>query len=263
MIKILHVAALAGLFSAAPAIAAQINLSTLAYNGSASLISNNELQLTTDAGSQAGSAFLPGAVSTTTPFTASFVYAEASAQAPADGFAFVLQSVGANAVGQGGGYLAAGIQQSAGIALHTYNYDYINIFTGGNAFSGAGNPIAAPSGTSASPSEFDFTVKYDGSSLSYTATNLETLSTVAGSQLVDLSGLGSTAFVGFTGATGGQSSDQRISDFTFTSGVAAVPESGTWLMMILGFGAIGAVIRSAHRKSGKTVRSALHSFVAA
>lgn len=249
MIKILHAAALVGLFSAAPTMAAQIELTSLTYNGSASAVSSNELQLTADAGSEAGSAFLAGAIGTTKPFTASFVYSEASAQAPADGFAFLLQSVSATAVGQGGGYLAAGVGQSVGVALHTFNYDYINIFTGGNAFSGYQNAITAPAGTAADPSEFDFVVKYNGSSLSYTATNLETLSTVNGSQTVDLSGLGSTAFVCFTGATGGQSSEQRISDFKFTSGVSAVPESSTWFMMILGFGVIGGVMRSAYRKS--------------
>ena len=57
MIKILRAAALVGLFSAAPAIAAQIDLSTLTYNGTASAISSNELQLTADAGSQAGRPF--------------------------------------------------------------------------------------------------------------------------------------------------------------------------------------------------------------
>ena len=31
-------------------------------------------------------------------------------------------------------------------------------------------------------------------------------------------------------------------------GVSAVPESATWLMMILGFGAIGGIMRRAHRK---------------
>ena len=259
MFKILHAAAFVGLFSAAPAMAAKIDLSALTYNGSASSISKNELQLTADTGSQAGSAFLASAISTATPFTASFVYSEASAQAPADGFAFLLQSVGANAVGQGGGYLAAGIGQSVGVALHTYNYDYVNIFTSGYVFSGTQNPITAPAGTVSDPGNFDFTVKYNGSSLSFTATNLETMSTVTGSQLVDLSSLGSTAFVGFTGATGGQSSDQRISDFKFTSGVAAVPEFGTWFMMILGFGVIGGVMRCAYRKSEQSFTEKVRS----
>ena len=73
---------------------------------------------------------------------------------------------------------------------------YIKTLSGGNALFRIQNLIAAPAGTVMNPSEFDFTVKYDGSTLSYTATNLETLSTVAGSQLVNLTDLGLTAFVG-------------------------------------------------------------------
>jgi hypothetical protein len=38
-------------------------------------------------------------------------------------------------------------------------------------------------------------------------------------------------------------------NYSFDAVVAAAPEPGTWLMMILGFGLVGGVMRSAYRKS--------------
>ncbi len=39
----------------------------------------------------------------------------------------------------------------------------------------------------------------------------------------------------------------------YTTGAGAVPEPGTWLMMILGFGAIGASLRARKSDDGKRV----------
>jgi hypothetical protein len=47
------------------------------------------------------------------------------------------------------------------------------------------------------------------------------------------------------------------------SSVAAVPETATWLMMILGFGAIGAVMRRAHRQSEERFTSQVRAIAAA
>ena len=55
----------------------------------------------------------------------------------------------------------------------------------------------------------------------------------------------------FTGSVAGTEYYNKSGSFTYsaTTATSAVPEAGTWLMMILGFGAIGGVMRSAHRKS--------------
>ena len=44
---------------------------------------------------------------------------------------------------------------------------------------------------------------------------------------------------------------------------SAVPEASTWLMMILGFGAVGGVMRSAHRKSEAKITRRVRSIATA
>jgi len=52
----------------------------------------------------------------------------------------------------------------------------------------------------------------------------------------------------------GNGNPQALTSFTITPAVAAVPETATWGMMILGFGMIGAAARS--RKAKTTVKFA-------
>lgn len=50
---------------------------------------------------------------------------------------------------------------------------------------------------------------------------------------------------------------------TATTSVGAVPEIGTWMMMILGFGLIGGMIRRAYRKSEKSLTRRVRSLAIA
>lgn len=52
-----------------------------------------------------------------------------------------------------------------------------------------------------------------------------------------------SATFAFGNANGVGTLNEAIDDITFSAAVAAVPEPGTWAMMLLGFGAIGAGLR--------------------
>jgi hypothetical protein len=68
-------------------------------------------------------------------------------------------------------------------------------------------------------------------------------------------GSAGAGFLGFAGAgvTGftvsSPTTDFAFGDFYTASGLGAVPEPGTWLLMILGFGAIGGMMRARKRQN--------------
>jgi hypothetical protein len=57
--------------------------------------------------------------------------------------------------------------------------------------------------------------------------------------------------------------DTAINASAAIRAASAVPETATWIMMILGFGAIGAVMRRAHRKSEERFTSQVRAIAAA
>jgi fibronectin-binding autotransporter adhesin len=186
----------------------------------------NVLTLTDNGGGEARSAYYNAPLNIATPFTASFVY-QASGNLTADGVAFVLQndSRGLGALGNTGGALGyQDVTPSSGIGLDLFNsvdYGGTNIrgtqyMTGGNV----GMNMSTGSVNLASGDPIQVTLGYDGSNLLVETltdlTNSNTFSTTyaVGSLAATVSG--NSAYVGFTGATGGLSSIQTISDFTFT-----------------------------------------------
>jgi hypothetical protein len=156
-------------------------------------------------------------------FTANFSFQSNANQNSADGITFVIENDGTSALGAPGldlGYSAGTFgSDSAAIALNLYNLGGFGSTIGfANSDANAVNPV------SASPVDFhtgdtiNAAVAYDGTTLSVTLTDTTTQATFSNSEVINLPQVvgGSTAYVGFTGATGDDTSTQSINDFSFS-----------------------------------------------
>ena len=166
-------------------------------------------------------------------FTASFVYTAAGLM-QADGVTFTLQNspagpaaLGPNAAGSNLGYF--GITPSAAIQLNIFSGDPGGV---GSAFT-TGGTLSAYTNTSpvnlAGGDPIQVTLSYDGSNLAENlvdeTTGQKYSTTYAGVNLAAATG-GTSAYVGFTGATGGLFAIQTISNFVFNVGVGNGNSSG-------------------------------------
>ena len=222
-------------------------------------ISSGTLTLTTPTAGEARAAYFNTAQAIGS-FTAQFVYrndasTEGGVGGPTDGFAFVLQndSRGLSAIGGGGAGLGYGLQNNnqppSGPPLTAITPSAADEFylrngtgateyeTGGTADFGsadATNPVDLADGD-----PILVTLVYDGSLLTETLKDQTTADTFTKSYAANIASAvgGSTAFVGFTGGTGGAFSTQTISNFTF----GAVPEPAS--LGLLGVGALGLMGR--------------------
>jgi hypothetical protein len=167
-------------------------------------------------------------------FTASFTWQNLTPPGglyglnPADGIVFTLQNQGLsvnpysyyywNCFGSSLGY--EGINPATGVALNLYTGHVVGI---GYAPTSVGNGSYSYSSTS--PVDLDsrhpinVTLRYDGTTLRVDLMDTVTKASFSTAYAVDLvhDAAGSTAYVGFTGATGSGASDQRISNFSFKS----------------------------------------------
>jgi glucose/arabinose dehydrogenase len=191
----------------------------LTANGSAT-ISGSAARLTSGGTNEAGSLFSSSRVNVAA-FATTFDFQLTSAAA--DGFAFVIQGAANTALGATGGGLGyQGIGTSAAI-----KFDLFDNGGEGNNSTGLYTNGAAPTGgaTNLTPSGIDLhsgrvfrvTMGYAGNTLSVTTRDLTTGASATQSYTVDLAALvgASTAFVGFTGATGGQTAIQDILNWTY------------------------------------------------
>jgi hypothetical protein len=140
---------------------------------------------------------------------------------PADGIVFTLQNQGPTAIGAVGSSLAfQGISPATGVAINLWNGHQVGI---GYAPTSVGNgsysysPVSPVDLLSLDP--INITITYDGTNLRVelvdTVTQASSSTTYTVNLMNDVGG--STAYVGFTGATGAGASDQRISNFSFKS----------------------------------------------
>jgi hypothetical protein len=246
----------AGTTFVSPAHADLIGFSGFSNNGTAT-ISGDTLSatLTQSAGGEAGSVFSAATQNVAAGFVVHFTYTPSNfggvfGPVGADGTAFVLQTVGTNALGGTGSDLGyAGISPSVAVALNIWPFTVGapgNPDSRGTAFdtNGTLNPY-----TSVLPVVIDskdpigVTLTYNGTTfaLDETLTDLKTLDSITLPNVngnTDLTGIlgGPAAYVGFTGGDGANFSTQVISDFRFGPAPASVPEPGS--LTIFGVAAI-------------------------
>jgi autotransporter-associated beta strand protein len=196
-------------------------------NGSATWTTRYDaqwLQLTPNTGSQAGSAYCnTPVVAPHLPWYASFRYETGDKMtSPADGAAFILQNDGRGltALGSSGGEIGVnGITPSIGLFFNIYNADSIGWIVDGARVeeSTAISGIDLVAGV-------DVSVAYDGAKLIVTVTQGEKVYTAE--RTVDLYAKfgGSSAYVGFTGGTGGSTAQQFVGDFEMVDAVSAATD---------------------------------------
>ena len=207
----------------------------LRLNGSAA-IATNALRLTPALNNQAGSAFLTNAYTVTgdTSFQSRFQFRIGGGTGGADGFTFLLHNNAAGASllgspGSGLGFANSGTRSLA-IEFDTHNLsdtelnnNHIGINLNGSSTSvvAAAAPLDLNSGSS-----LNAWVDYNGSTnllevfLSNTATKP---GTAVLSRTLDLTAiLGTQAFVGFTGSTGGLTNTHDIENWSFTIGGSTI-----------------------------------------
>jgi hypothetical protein len=265
-------AVLAAALLAVPAARADI----IGFSGGAGWTGNNNgtggptfgptsLTLTDGAFNEARSAWFNAAQGTGS-FVAQFTYTATFVPGglnPADGIAFALQNApaGVNALGfEGGGLGYAGISPSAAVQLNLFtgfgDPDGTNFYTNGQTaqFGGAPHLSDAPINL-ASGDPIRVTLTYDDVAHTLTEDLLDLNNsathgrTYAGVNLPAILS-GSAALVGFTGGTGAGASTQVVSDFTFTTSGAPVPEPGSLTLLALG---AGGLLGYAWRRRKQTV----------
>jgi autotransporter-associated beta strand protein len=201
------------------AVATFNGFNTFALNGGASMdASGSTVTLTENLGNQARSVFSPDTVSFAEGFTTTFAYTAGGNRA-ADGFAFVVQGAGPNAVGGPGGLLGyGGITNSAAVEF--------NIYTGGGSPVGTNYAVGTTGGyipsapvNLGSGDPILITVTYDPLAATVTETLLNRRTQESYSNTfsgVDFgAAVGSTSgYVGFTGSTGGATASQNLSRAT-------------------------------------------------
>jgi hypothetical protein len=213
----------------------------LSLNGSATL-SGSALRLTDSKEGEAGSAFSL-APQSITRFTTDFQFQLRNAEA--DGFTFTIQGVGPTALGPAGGGLGygpdhaggtGGIDKSAAVKFDLFDNegegpDSTGLYTNGAAPTSAGSTDLT--GILAldlhSGHVIEVAIAYDSmatpKSLNVNVTDTVNMRSITQKYTVDIPTLvgGSTAFVGFTAATGGKTATQDILNWTYTPDLITPP----------------------------------------
>ncbi len=208
-------------FEPAPATSFSTDFSSasgLTLNGSAAL--SGSLQLTDGALDQAGSAFYAIPVNIQS-FTTDFTFLLTNAHA--DGFTFTIQNAGPTALGANGGNLGyAGIPNSQAIKFDLYSNSGEGTNSTGIYANGVSPIVPAIDLTGSginlhSGDKMDAHITYAGSTLVLTLTDLTTHATWSHLFIVDIPANvgGSTAYIGFTGATGGLGATQQILTWSY------------------------------------------------
>jgi len=221
-------------------------MGSMVLNGTAA-ISGTALSLTTTSPTfQASSAWFPTAVNIQN-FITDFSFQSTAGTGTADGLTFTLQNDSTAALGGPGGNLGYGLTTTNSIAVKfdLYSNNGEGPDSTGLYLNGASPTTPAVDMTGSgidlhSGDVFKVHMTYDGTTLTMTITDTNTLATFTQAWPVNIpSNVGAnTAFAGFTGATGGYTSNQNILSWTLSSGAGGggtvatptfSPAAGTYL----------------------------------
>jgi hypothetical protein len=196
----------------------------LALNGTAS-INSGRLRLTSGQGFQTGAAYFNSPIDIQR-FTTDFTFHLSNAQA--DGFTFLVQGNNSAAMGAtGGGLGSQNIPKSVAVKFDLYDNSGEGSSSVGLYLNGA-SPATPSTGTPGmnlrSGDTFKAHVIYDGSNVGLTLTDMDTSNSFTTSFAANIPGVvgGTTAYVGFTGATGGLIATQDILTWTWSTDAATV-----------------------------------------
>ena len=200
------------------------------------VISGTSLELTNGSGSEDGSAFTDALVSTE-GFTTNFTFTQSGS---ADGFCFVLQNnsptENLGAASDGGALGYEGMPSSIAVKFDIYNNttegnDSTGLFVNGDEPTVPSGSIPAEASVSMSNSSVKLssgdtmsaTLTYNGTTLSETILDTKLNLGFNTSYAINIPAtIGSgTAYVGFTGATGGAASTQKVATWTYTNTTSA------------------------------------------
>jgi len=223
----------------------------LSFNGTTSLV-GSRLELTNGGQDQAASAFSLGRVDIG-KFNTQFTFQLTNARA--DGFTFAIQGVSPTALGQSGGGLGygsaltgqtGGIGNSVAIKFDLYNnqgegWNSTGLYTNGAAPTVLNSTDIGSTGLDLHSGDiFSVALTYDGTTLVENLTDTVTNKTGTFNYTVDIPSFigGSTAFVGFTGGTGGLTAVQDILTWKFTPTTVQPPVAPTNLSASAAAGAV-------------------------
>jgi hypothetical protein len=203
---------------------------TLTLNGGAT-INGTRLRLTDGGGNEARSAFF-GAQINVQSFTNDFTFQLTNPNA--DGITFTIQGNAANVVGPLGGGLgygpdtptgAPGIPKSVAVKLDLFNNagegtDSTGWYTNGASPTTPASDMTASGVNLHSGDVMNVHMTYNGTTLTWTITDPTAGKSFTTSATVNIPSVvgGNTAFVGFTGGTGGLTATQEIISWTYTPG---------------------------------------------
>jgi hypothetical protein len=211
--------------------------SSMTFNGK-TLLNDTRLQLTDGLANEAGSAWYNTPVNIQN-FTNDFTFQLSNAQA--DGITFTIQNTGVTALGPTGGGLGygpgtpggtGGIPKSVAIKFDLYDNNGEGADSTGLYTNGVSPTLPSTDMTGKvdlhSGDTFSAHMVYNGTTLTMTLTDGVTGAIFSASWSVNIPSIvgGNTAFVGFTGGTGGLSASQKIETWSFVSGGTA-PQPAT------------------------------------
>jgi Chitobiase/beta-hexosaminidase C-terminal domain/Legume lectin domain len=196
--------------------------SLLNLNGNADINGNN-LQLTDGGLYETSSAWYSTPVNVQS-FTTNVTFQETNANA--DGFTFTIQGVSPNAIGAGGAGLGfANLPSSVGLKFYLHSIGNIPQSTGlyidGAApYMTTGSINLVPSGVSLTSGDvMTLNLVYNGTTLNMTLTDTVTNVSFTTTFTVNIPANvgGNTAYVGFTGASGGNGANQQILGWSYSN----------------------------------------------
>jgi hypothetical protein len=194
--------------------------SQLTLNGGAT-INGNRLRLTDGNPLEARSAFFNSPVDIQ-KFATNFNFQLTNAAA--DGFTFTFQGVGPTALGAYGGWLGAGFGQSVVLKFDLFSNagegaDSTGLYTSDVIPTVPAVDLSSTGINLHSGDTFNVTLTYNGTTLTVVITDLVTHAAATQTYAVNIPAIvgGSTAYVGFTGGTGGQAAIQEILNWNYAA----------------------------------------------